>query len=207
MSSDCCPTPEVLAKKAQDIRYRRVLWVSLFINGGMFIVEILSGLAAGSVALQADALDFLGDAANYGISLFVIGMAIRYRAMAALFKGVAMAAIAVWVIGSTGYNIINQTLPDAMTMGVVGIAAFIANATVFLLLWAYRHGDSNMRSVWICTRNDVVGNLAVVLASIGVFGTGTGWPDIIVASIMAFLGIQGAWVICRQAYAEIKSVS
>ncbi len=207
MSSDCCPTPEVLAKKAQDIRYRRVLWVSLFINGGMFIVEILSGLAAGSVALQADALDFLGDAANYGISLFVIGMAIRYRAMAALFKGVAMAAIAVWVIGSTGYNIINQTLPDAMTMGVVGIAAFIANATVFLLLWAYRHGDSNMRSVWICTRNDVVGNLAVVLASIGVFGTGTGWPDIIVASVMAFLGIQGAWVICRQAYAEIKSVS
>lgn len=205
MSADCCPAPEELAKKAKDIRYRRVLWISLIINGAMFLIEIVSGIAAGSVSLQADALDFLGDAANYGISLFVIGMALRYRAMAALFKGLAMAGIAMWVIGSTIYNIINQTLPDAMTMGVIGITAFAANAIVFLLLWAYRHGDSNMRSVWICTRNDVIGNLAVVLASIGVFGTGTGWPDIIVASIMAFLGIQGAWVISRQSLTEMKS--
>jgi Co/Zn/Cd efflux system component len=112
--------------------------------------------------------------------------------------------VAFWVIGSTVHHAINQTLPDAMTMGVIGFAALVANAIVFGLLWAYRHGDSNMRSVWICSRNDVIGNIAVMLASLGVFGTGSGWPDIIVASVMAFLGIQGAWVIIRQSRAEMR---
>lgn len=204
MSAGCCPSPEELAITARDKRYRKILWIALVINAGMFFIEIVSGLASGSVSLQADALDFLSDAANYGISLFVIGMALHYRAKAALVKGIAMAGVAFWVIGSTVYHAINQTLPDAMTMGVIGFAALVANAIVFGLLWAYRHGDSNMRSVWICSRNDVIGNVAVMLASLGVFGTGSGWPDIIVASVMAFLGIQGAWVIIRQSRAEMQ---
>jgi Co/Zn/Cd efflux system component len=160
----------------------------------MFAVEIGAGLAAGSASLQADALDFLGDAANYAISLFVVGMTLRYRAMAALAKGMTMAAFGLWVIGITAWHAIHGTLPHAFTMGAVGLTALAANAASFGLLWAYRAGDANMRSAWICTRNDVLGNLAVLLAALGVFGTGTGWPDFIVAVVMAGLALQGAYV-------------
>jgi Co/Zn/Cd efflux system component len=187
-----------------DKAYRRILWIVLIINFSMFVVEIVAGLAAGSVALQADALDFLADSANYAISLFVVGMALRRRAQAALIKGITMALFGLWVIGNTGWHIFYGDIPDAMTMGAVGTAALISNAIVLALLWAYRYGDSNMRSVWICSRNDVVGNLAVLLAALGVFGTGTAWPDIIVATVMACLALQGAVVIIKQAYGEIK---
>jgi Co/Zn/Cd efflux system component len=146
----------------------------LGINAAMFLVEIAAGLAAGSASLQADALDFLGDAANYGISLFVVGMALRYRAMAALAKGVSMGAFGLWVMATVVWHAIHGTLPSAMTMGTVGFAALTANAVSFAMLWLYRTGDANMRSAWICTRNDVLGNLAVLLAAIGVFGTGNG---------------------------------
>src|ERR1700741_3321120 len=117
-------------------RWRRALWIALFVNAAFFVGEIAAGVAAGSASLQADALDFFGDAANYAISLLVISMALRVRAIAALGKGI--------------------------TMGVIGIAAFAANAGSFALLWAYRAGDANMRSAWICTRNDAIGNLAVL---------------------------------------------
>ena len=160
----------------------------------MFLVEIGAGLAAGSASLQADALDFLGDAANYAISLFVVGMALRYRAIAALVKGSTMAAFGLWVkelVWHAWYG----TLPQAFTMGAVGTAALLANFASFGLLWAYREGDANMRSAWVCTRNDVLGNLAVLLAALGVFGTGTGWPDTIVAAIMAGLALQGSWIV------------
>jgi Co/Zn/Cd efflux system component len=170
----------------------------------MFIIEIGAGLAAGSASLQADALDFLGDAANYGISLFVVGMALRYRASAALAKGATMGAFGLWVIGTVIWHSVHGTLPSAFTMGAVGFAALAANAASFGLLWAYRNGDANMRSAWICTRNDVMGNLAVLLAALGVFGTGTGWPDIIVAAIMAALALQGAAVVARQSLAELR---
>ena len=190
--------------RPDDTAYRRVLWVVLALNAGMFVVEVAAGLAAGSASLQADALDFLGDAANYGISLFVVGMALRYRAMAALAKGATMAAFGLWVLGVAGWHASHGTLPQAFTMGAVGIGALAANAASFGLLWAYRSGDANMRSAWICTRNDVLGNLAVLFAALGVFGTGTGWPDVIVAAVMAGLALQGAGVVLRQAWGELR---
>ena len=185
--------------------YRRVLWIVLTINAVMFAVEIGAGLAAGSASLQADALDFLGDAGNYAISLFVVGMALRYRAMAALAKGITMAIFGMWVLAITGWHAWHGTLPQAFTMGAVGLAALAANAASFGLLWSHRRGDANMRSAWICTRNDVLGNLAVLLAALGVFGTGTGWPDVLVAAIMATLALQGALVVIRQARVELRT--
>lgn len=202
MSDNCCGGCTTTLE--QDSSYRRVLWAVLLANAVMFTVEIGAGVAAGSASLQADALDFLGDAANYAISLFVVGMALRYRAMASVAKGATMLVFGVWVIGVTIWHAVHGTLPHAFTMGAVGFAALIANGASFGLLWAYRGGDSNMRSAWICTRNDVLGNLAVLLAAVGVFGTGTGWPDIIVAAIMAGLALQGATVVLRHATQELR---
>jgi Co/Zn/Cd efflux system component len=184
--------------------YRRVLWAVLGINAAMFMVEVGAGVAAGSASLQADALDFLGDAANYAISLLVVGMALRYRALAALTKGATMGLFGLWVIATLVWHVTHGTLPNAFTMGAVGFTALLANAASFALLWAYRAGDANMRSAWICTRNDVVGNLAVLGAAAGVFGTGTGWPDIAVALIMAVLALQGAFVVLRQSTGELR---
>jgi Co/Zn/Cd efflux system component len=181
-----------------------VLWIVLIINAVMFAAEIVAGLASGSASLQADSLDFFGDAANYAISLLVVGMVLRYRATAALAKGTTMAAFGLWVIGTVVWHSLQGTLPSAFTMGTVGSAALAANAASFGLLWAYREGDANMRSAWICTRNDVLGNIAVLLAAAGVFGTGTGWPDVIVAAIMAALAMQGAALVIRQAVGELR---
>ena len=203
MGTECCnhqPSPDL---QRGNPAYRRALWAVLAINAVMFAVEIGAGLAAGSASLQADALDFLGDAGNYAISLFVVGMALRYRAMAALAKGGTMAMFGLWVIGMVVWHAVHGTLPNALTMGTVGFAALAANAASFGLLWSHRGGDANMRSAWICTRNDVLGNLAVLLAAAGVFGSGTGWPDIIVAAIMAGLALQGAMMVVRAALAEL----
>ena len=205
--NDCCCAPPPLnlgEDKKRDAAYRRVLWTVLAINAAMFAVEVVAGLAAGSASLQADSLDFLGDAANYTISLLVVGMALRYRAGAALAKGATMGMFGVWVVETVIWHILHGTLPSAFAMGTVGAAALVANAASFGLLWAYRHGDANMRSAWICTRNDVLGNLAVLLAAAGVFGTGTGWPDIVVATIMSLLAIQGAVVVVRHASGELQ---
>jgi Co/Zn/Cd efflux system component len=204
---DCCCAPPPLdlsGNKKRNDAYRRVLWAVLLVNAAMFAVEIGAGFAAGSASLQADALDFLGDTANYAISLLVVGMALRYRACAALAKGVTMAAFGLWVVGTVVWHSLQGTLPSASTMGAVGVAALVANAASFGLLWAYRDGEANMRSAWICTRNDVFGNIAVLLAAAGVFGTGTGWPDVVVASIMAALAIQGAAIVVRQAVGELR---
>jgi len=184
-------------------RYRAVLWIVLTINAVMFLIEIVAGVAAGSAALQADALDFFADAANYGISLFVLGLGIRWRAGAALVKGSSMGLFGFWVIGSVIWHALHGTVPGWGTMGVVGTAALVANAACLALLYAWRDGDANMRSVWICSRNDVISNLAVLAAAFGVFGTGTGWPDIIVAAVMAVLAIQGAATVVRQAMSEL----
>src|SRR5689334_24587836 len=205
--ADCCCAPPPLdlnPHRGETAARRRVLWAVLAINAGMFLVEIGAGLAAGSASLQADALDFLGDSANYAISLLVVGMALRYRASAAMAKGVTMGAFGLWVVGTIVWHTLHGTLPNAFTMGAVGFAALVANAASFGLLWAFRDGDANMRSAWICTRNDVLGNLAVLLAAGGVFGTGTGWPDIIVAAIMAGLALQGATIVIRQSLAELR---
>jgi Co/Zn/Cd efflux system component len=204
--ADCCctPPPLNLDKPKETAAYKRVLWAVLGINAAMFVVEVGAGLAAGSASLQADALDFLGDAANYAISLLVAGMALRYRASAALAKGATMGAFGLWVIATVIWHAMHGTLPDAFTMGAVGVAALAANAASFGLLWAYRHGDANMRSAWICTRNDVLGNMAVLLAAAGVFGTRTGWPDVIVATIMATLALQGAAMVLQQSLGELR---
>jgi Co/Zn/Cd efflux system component len=206
MADGCCTPPPLNLDihKGYAAKYRRVLWAVLVINALMFLVEVGAGLAAGSAALQADALDFLGDAANYGISLFVVGMALRYRASAALAKGATMGAFGLWVVGTVVWHAAHGTLPSAFTMGAVGFAALAANAASFGVLWAYRNGDANMRSAWICTRNDVLGNIAVLLAALGVFGTGTGWPDLVVAAIMATLALQGAATVARQALGELR---
>jgi Co/Zn/Cd efflux system component len=206
MSAHCCGhhQQDPGGDPRQQAGYRRVLWLVLAINAVMFAVEIGAGLAAGSASLQADALDFLGDAANYAISLLVVGMALRYRAGAALAKGIAMALFGLWVLGVTAWHVYSSTVPQAFTMGGVGLAALAANAVSFWLLWRYRMGDANMRSAWICTRNDVLGNLAVLLAAAGVFGTGAGWPDVAVAAIMSALALQGAATVIRHARAELK---
>jgi Co/Zn/Cd efflux system component len=200
---DCCDHCHAPDPHRGNTAYRRVLWTVLAINAAMFLIEIGAGVAAGSASLQADALDFFGDAANYAISLLVVGMVLRYRAMAALAKGTTMGLFGVWIIGTAIWHALHGTLPNAYTMGAIGFAALVANAISFGLLWAHRDGDANMRSAWICTRNDVLGNLAVLLAAAGVFGTGTGWPDVIVATIMASLALQGAWLVIRHSLLEL----
>lgn len=203
MSASCCSQAQDPHRGSES--YRRVLWAVLAINAAMFGVEVVAGLAAGSASLQADALDFLGDAGNYIISLLVVGMALRYRAMAAFAKGATMGLFGLWVIAVTAWHAWQGTVPEAFTMGAVGVAALLANAASFAMLWAYREGDSNMRSAWVCTRNDVFGNLAVLLAALGVFGTGTGWPDIAVAAIMAALALQGAWIVIGHSWMELRA--
>jgi Co/Zn/Cd efflux system component len=184
--------------------WRRVLWIALFINTGMFLAEMAAGLAAGSSSLQADALDFLGDAANYAISLGVAGLALAWRARAALLKGASLGLLGLWVLASTAWHAWAGTLPSAEAMTVVAVIALLANGGVALMLYRFRGGDANMRSVWICSRNDAIGNVAVLLAAAGVFGSGQGWPDAAVALIMATLSVSGGWRIVRHAQAELS---
>lgn len=202
IKEDCCPVDRIAPV---DPAYRRVLWIALIVNGAMFVVEAFAGVNAQSVSLLADATDFLGDAANYGISLFVLGLAITWRARAALLKAASMGLFGLWVIGQAIHNTIFSASPDPMVMGVIGVVAFIANIAVAALLYRYREGDANMRSVWLCSRNDAIGNLAVLLAASGVFATGTPWPDLVVAAIMALLALQAASSVLRQSLGELKA--
>ena len=202
MSATCCATPPTDVRP--DPRYRRVLWAALLVNAAMFALEVLAGSAARSSALHADALDFLADAANYAISLFVLGAALRTRSTAALAKGVSMGAFGLWVIGRAVYHAFTGTVPAPDVMGIVGVLALAANAGVAVLLYRYRLGDSNMRSVWLCTRNDMLGNAALLLAASGVLATKQGWPDVLIALGMAALALSGAMQIIRQATAELR---
>ena len=200
MSASCCSHP---ATPATDPRYRRILWIALVVNAAMFGVELVAGWASGSVSLLADAIDFFGDAANYGLSLAVLGMGLATRAKAALFKAACMAAFGVFVLGRAVWSARTGVVPEALTMGSVAMLALAANVGVALMLYRWRTGDSNMRSVWICSRNDAISNIAVGLAALGVFGTGTAWPDLLVAGLMAVLAITGAWTVLRHARAEL----
>jgi Co/Zn/Cd efflux system component len=193
------------AAAATSPAYRRALWLALAVNLALFFVEIGAGFAAQSVSLLADSLDFLGDAVNYGLSVFVLGMALRWRARAALLKAACMGAFGLWVAGTTVQHALAGTVPTAPVMGMVGVLAFAANFGVALLLYRWREGDSNMRSVWICTRNDAIGNVAVMVAALGVFGSGTGWPDYLVAAIMSGLALWGAAQVIRGALGELRS--
>ncbi|MFN3764941.1 MAG: cation transporter [Aliihoeflea sp.] len=185
--------------------YRRRLWMVIAINAGMFAVEMAAGQLAHSQALQADALDFIADALTYAISLAVIGAALRVRATAALAKGLSLLLMGLWVFGSTIYRVIYLGIPQAEIMGAIGFMALAANVASVLILMRYKDGDANVRSVWLCSRNDAIGNVAVMLAALGVWGTATGWPDVIVAFGMAGLFLSSAWQIVRQSVAEYRS--
>ena len=182
--------------------YKKRLWLVIFLNAAMFVVEMTAGHLAKSQALQADALDFLGDALTYGISLAVIGASIRVRTTAALAKGISLLLMGLWVMGSTLYRVIYIGVPEAEIMGIVGFMALLTNLASVALLVRYKDGDANVRSVWLCSRNDAISNVAVMFASLAVWWTATGWPDLIVAAIMAGLFLSSAFQIVRQALEE-----
>lgn len=205
MSADCCGHDVKFEGLSAD--YKRRLWLVILINAVMFVVELAAGAIAGSRALQADALDFLGDAATYGLTLAVIGASLRTRASAATLKGLSLAAMAAWVLGSTLYQVFVLAVPRAEVMGAIGFLALAANIASVLLLVRYAQGDANVRSVWLCSRNDAIGNVAVMLAALGVWGTSSAWPDLIVAAIMAGLFLWSAMQIIRQALAEFRSLA
>jgi Co/Zn/Cd efflux system component len=185
--------------------YKRRLWLVIAINAAMFAVEVVAGALAGSRALQADALDFAGDAATYGLSLAVIGASLRTRATAAMLKGVSLALMALWVLGSTLYQVFVLAVPRAEVIGAVGVLALCANIASVLILMRYAQGDANVRSVWLCSRNDAIGNVAVMIAAVGVWGIGSAWPDLIVAAGMAGLFLWSSVQILRQATGELRT--
>jgi Co/Zn/Cd efflux system component len=200
MAASCCSTS---TQRIVDPAFRRALWIALAVNAAMCLIEIAAGWQASSVALLADAIDFLGDSANYALSLAVIGMASRVRSRAALVKAGCMAAFGVFVLARGWWAALHGPTPEAVTMGVVGVLALGANAGVALTLYRFRSGDSNMQSAWVCSRNDAIGNLAVMAAALGVFGAGTAWPDLVVAGIMGVLAIAGAVGVFRLARSEL----
>lgn len=183
---------------------RPVLWIALLLNAGMFVVELGAGLTAGSTSLLADSADFLGDAANYGLALAVLPLALVWRARAGLLKGITMGLFGLWVSAMVIRHLIAGTVPEPATMGVIGAAALAVNVLCTILLFKFRKGDSNMRAVWICSRNDALGNLAVLLAASGVFATGSAWPDLAVATLMAGLALWGAVQVILQATGELR---
>jgi Co/Zn/Cd efflux system component len=203
MSDHCCPPPT----PSVDPAYRRVLWIALLLNVAIFVIEIAGGLQSGSVSLLADAIDFFGDAANYGLSLFVLAMALAWRARASLLKAASMAAFGVFVLGRAAWSFAAGVTPEPLAMGLIALLALAVNVSVALMLYRYRTGDSNMRSVWLCSRNDALGNIAVALAALGVFGSGQAWPDLLVAAGMAALALGSAWSVMHHARAELAQAA
>ncbi len=200
-----CPSDAAINSGSHDPLFRRILWIALVANLTMFAVEIVASHLGDSMALQADALDFFGDAANYAVSLFVVGMALSARALASMLKGATMAAFGVWVLGSAVYRALVGSTPDPTTMSVVASLALLVNFSVALLLFRFRRGDSNMRSVWLCSRNDAIVNIAVLIAAAGVFASASRWPDLIVAAIVAGLSITSAIEVIGLARTELRS--
>lgn len=203
MVKDCCDSG-CSSNTLITPRYRKILMIALAINAVMFIVEVVGGFSSGSVSLMADAIDFFGDAMNYAISLLVLSMSLMWRARAALVKGITMGLFGLFVLASALWSFIHGKVPEPYTMGLISMFALVANVSVALMLYAYREGDANMRSVWLCSRNDAIGNLAVILAAVAVFGSGSAWPDLLVALIMAGLGLSASIQVSSQALRELK---
>ena len=201
MSQACCPTPT----PPTGISYRRVLWIALFANVAMFCVEIVASVFSGSSALAADALDFLGDSANYALSLGALALGGAWISRVALLKGTAMSVYGVGILAYAAWRAWLGAPPEPLTMGLVGLLALAVNFSVAAMLYRFREGDANMRSVWLCTRNDVVANILVLVAAAGVFGTGTVWPDVAVAASLAVLGLSSGRIVIRQARAELSA--
>lgn len=203
--SACCHDDHCDEAAPASPRYRRVLWVALLINAAMFAMEIAAGLSAASASLLADAIDFFGDSANYGLSLAVLGMAPLWRSRAALVKGLTMGSFGLFVLGRAAWGLGSGVVPEPVTMGVIGMLALVANVSVAAMLYAFCEGDANMRSVWLCSRNDAIGNIAVMGAAWGVFGSGTAWPDLAVAALMGGLAITAAVSVVRSARGEMAA--
>lgn len=203
MSDHCCNSN---ASCSTDVspKFRRALWIALVVNAAMFGVELTAGLHANSVSLLADAVDFFGDAANYAVTLIVLAMLPVWRSRAAMIKGISMGSYGLYVLGQASWNALSGTVPEATTMGAIGLLALIANVSVAVLLYAFRDGDANMRSVWLCSRNDAIGNLAVMGAALGVLGTGSAWPDLLVAVVMGGLALSSSWTVIRHAGRELR---
>jgi Co/Zn/Cd efflux system component len=201
MSDACCQAPP----PSTGISYRRVLWFALAANLAMFAIELAAAVWSGSSALAADAADFLGDSANYALSLGAIALGGAWISRVALLKGLAMSVYGVAILAYAGWRAWLGLPPEALTMGLVGLLALAVNFGVAAMLYRFREGDANMRSVWLCTRNDVIANLAVLVAAAGVFGTGTVWPDVAVAALLAILGLTSGRVVIRQARAELSA--
>jgi Co/Zn/Cd efflux system component len=203
MGADCCGNGVKFDGMSAD--YKRRLWLVIVINAGMFLVEMGAGALAGSNALQADALDFLADSATYGISLAVIGASVRTRGFAAIGKAASLSLMSLWVLAMTGYHVLIVGVPRAEVMGIVGILALAANVASVLILMRYKDGDANVRSVWLCSRNDAIGNVALMLAALAVWATATKWPDLIVAALMAGLFFYSSVRILQQSLYEIRA--
>ncbi len=202
MSAGCCNHETTFDGTSKG--FRKALWIVIFINATMFVVEMIAGSISGSQALKADALDFLGDTITYAISLLVIGMSLKVRATAALMKGISLALMGLWVFGSTIYQVLILDVPQAPIMGSIGFLALVANMASVLILVRYKDGDANVRSVWLCSRNDAIGNVAVLIAAILVFYTGSAWPDLAVAGVMAGLFLWSATQIVMQSIKEMR---
>lgn len=201
MSANCCTSPPVAIV---DPAYRRILWIALVANAAMFFVEIGVSAFADSTALLADAVDFFGDAANYGISLAVLALSPAWRSRAALIKGCSMGLFGIFVIGKVLWSAATGSSPEPLAMGIVAILALLTNVGVAVMLYRYRSGDANMRSVWLCSRNDAIGNVAVMFAALGVFGIGTGWPDYAVAVALGLLALFSAYTVVTTAMHELR---
>jgi Co/Zn/Cd efflux system component len=202
--ADCCSGTCSTTEAPVDPRFRLALWIALVVNTLMFGVEFVGGLSAGSTSLLADAVDFAGDAANYALSLSVLSLGLLWRARAALVKGVTMGVYGLLVLAKTGWEILYGLPPEAYTIGAIGALALVANLGVALTLYRFRDGDANMRSVWLCSRNDAIVNLAIIFAAIGVLGSGTRWPDLLVAAIISSLALSSARIVIRQARNELS---
>ena len=185
-------------------KYRKALWIVLVLNLTMFFVEVVMAVKSGSTSLLSDSLDFLGDSANYMISLIVLPMALSYRAKASMVKGLTMGGFGLFILITTIYRAFYGEIPGHDQMSVVGALALVVNVTALAVLLNFRDGDSNMRSVWVCSRNDAIGNVAVILAGMAVYFFQSKYPDLIVAFVLAFLALQASQEIIKRAWAELK---
>jgi Co/Zn/Cd efflux system component len=206
MSASCSHHSHTSTEQSNSPRYRRILWIALIVNLLMFFIEIGAGLKSGSVSLLADSVDFFGDAANYALALWALSMAAVWGSRVALFKGMTMLLFGAAVLARTAWSAWNAEMPEAITMGTIGLLALTANLFVAALLYQYREGNANMRSVWLCTRNDALGNIAVLIAGVAVWGSGSAWPDLAVAAVMAGLAIHSGIQVILHARTELKSV-
>ncbi len=206
-SAGCGCEDTACAVETGSAAFSRAVWIVLVLNAGMFLVEVFAGQLAGSMALQADALDFAGDTATYGISLFALGRSAGFRARTAQIKGLSLGAMGLYVLVSALWRTFVEGAPDAVTMGWVGALALTTNVTAALLLLRFRDGDANVRSVWLCSRNDALGNIAVLAAAGVVAMTQTRWADLAVAAVMASLFLSTAWQVTRQAHRELRTLA